>query len=191
MVSLADCCSAAISYGIVQPGPHVSDGIAFVNVEDMTAGALRPDQLPRTSVEISRRHSRTVLSAGDVLVALRGPIGLTAVVDSALSGANLSRGVARLALLPTVEPSFVRACFQTSLVRRQILRMQTGSTFKELKIGALRQIRIPLPDMGIQRELVERVDRALAVSVQCDGSVAALRSLRSAALREALDGFSS
>jgi type I restriction enzyme S subunit len=160
LASLEDCCASPITYGIVQPGSHVPDGVPFVNVEDMTSGFASPQSLPRTSSEISSRYARTILNPNDVMVALRGPIGLSLIASEKLAGANLSRGVARMNPRAGVEPAYLVACMGSRLVSDQIRRLSTGSTFKELKIGALRTIRVPLPNAEVQRAIVERVSRA-------------------------------
>jgi type I restriction enzyme S subunit len=184
--TLADCCRAPISYGIVQPGPPVPGGVPFVNVEDMTAGPLRRQALPTTAPEISARHRRTTLATGDVIVALRGPIGLTAEIPEELAEVNLSRGIARLAPRPDVSTSFLAACFGTPYVTSQIAKTATGSTFKELKIGALREIRIPVPPADIQKAIARSVDAAKEVTMAAEREVRWTQSLRRALLNGAV-----
>lgn len=179
--TLADCCRSPISYGIVQPGPVVPNGVPFVNVEDMTAGPLDRSRLPTTSKEISGKHKRTLLHPGDVIVALRGPIGLAEVVDDDLAGVNLSRGVARLAPSQDIHPAYLAACLGSPFVRRQIERTSTGSTFSELKIGALREISIPVPPASLQETIAAEIEAALRV-----GSTASLTADRGLALRRQL-----
>lgn len=181
---LASCCRHPISYGIVQPGSPVTNGVPFVNVEDMTAGPLQRKHLPTTSEEISQKHRRTLLEPGDVLVALRGPIGLAAVADSRLAGVNLSRGVARLAPAPHVDPYYLAACLSTPFVSAQIERTRTGSTFKELKIGALRKLRIPVPPLPAQRDLASRLQEVAGLGAAAAGYASAALALRSPLLTQ-------
>ncbi len=173
--TLASCCRSPISYGIVQPGLPIPDGVPFVNVEDMTAGPLHRSSLPTTTEEISTKHKRTLLEDGDVIVALRGPIGLATVIDRDLAGANLSRGVARLAPTKEVDPAYLAACMGSPYVRRQIERTATGSTFSELKIGALREVLVPVPPRARQRSIATAIEAALRVGLEA--SVTAERGL--------------
>lgn len=181
---LASCCRHPISYGIVQPGSPVSNGVPFVNVEDMTAGPLQRKHLPTTAAEISDKHRRTLLEPGDVLVALRGPIGLAAVANSSLAGANLSRGVARLAPAAHVDSHYLAACLSAPFVSAQIERTRTGSTFKELKIGALRALRIPVPPLPAQRDLASRLQEVAGLSAAAADHATLALALRSSLLTQ-------
>ena len=185
---LQNCCAAPISYGIVQPGLDTPGGVPYVNVEDMTAGPLSLAALPRTSSAISARHGRTLLQPGDVLVALRGPIGLTAVISEDLAGANLSRGVARLHPTPGVDGTYLALCLSSPQFRAQIRAAATGSTFKELKIGALRQLRVPVPDLDRQREIAESVGRVRQVQAATADQIASTVHLRQTLLGKLLQG---
>ncbi len=184
---LASCCRHPISYGIVQPGSPVSDGVPFVNVEDLTAGPLQRKHLPTTAEEVSEKHWRTLLEPGDVLVALRGPIGLAAVADSSLAGANLSRGVARLAPAPHVDSHYLAACLSTPFVSAQIERTRTGSTFKELKIGALRALRIPVPPLPAQRDLASRLQGVAGLGAAAADFATAALALRGPLLTQLME----
>lgn len=83
-----------ISYGIVQTGPPIMNGIRCVRVLDIDNGRIDKDKLITTSAAISNSYCRTVLEKDDLVIALRGKIGELAVVQKDLVGANLTRGVA-------------------------------------------------------------------------------------------------
>jgi len=185
---LQSCCAAPISYGIVQPGLDVPDGIPYVNVDDMTAGPLSRTTLPRTLPAISARHGRTLLQPGDVVVALRGQIGLAAVVSEELAGVNLSRGVARLHPNPAVDGGYLALCLSSPTFRAQIRSAATGSTFKELKIGALRELRVPVPSLDRQREIAESVGRVRRAQAATAVQIATTVEMRQALLNRLLQG---
>src|SRR5690606_33502312 len=78
---LAEWCRNLITYGIVQAGPDIPDGIPYIRVSDMTdAHELSLDGMLRTSPEIAHKYRRSMVKAGDLVIALRGPVGLTHVV---------------------------------------------------------------------------------------------------------------
>jgi len=84
-----------IVYGIVQPGPDVPDGIAFVQSRDV-GGKISLEALNRTSPEIAKQYRRSRIHPGDILFSLRGNIGQSSMVPPELEGANIARGVARI-----------------------------------------------------------------------------------------------
>src|SRR5260370_24068931 len=72
---LQDACRETITYGIVQCGPHVRDGIPYVRVSDMDKRELDVDGMLRTSRAIAAAFSRSRLEQGDLVYALRGKVG--------------------------------------------------------------------------------------------------------------------
>src|SRR5262249_23096601 len=63
-----------ITYGIVQAGPHIPDGIPYVRPADMTdeQGVASPDDMLRTSSDIASAYSRSTIRAGDLVCSI-GP----------------------------------------------------------------------------------------------------------------------
>ncbi|APO96820.1 hypothetical protein OR60_08700 [Xanthomonas vesicatoria] len=61
-----------ISYGIVQTGRHVQNGVPCLRVMDIHKGKVKLDDLITTTEEISNAYRRTKLRAGDLVVPLRG-----------------------------------------------------------------------------------------------------------------------
>src|SRR5271166_1160053 len=97
-----------ISYGIVQTGPDISNGVPCLRVVDINDGVINKTDLIRTSKGISDAYRRTVLKAGDLVMPLRGKVGDVGFVDADLEGANLTRGVALLAIRQELSGPFCR-----------------------------------------------------------------------------------
>src|SRR5262245_9245722 len=73
--SLQDACRATISYGIVQCGPHIKNGVPYIRVSDMDAPELDVSRMLRTSPSIAARFPRSRVQEGDLVYALRGKLG--------------------------------------------------------------------------------------------------------------------
>ena len=86
-----------ISYGIVQTGPRLLNGVPCLRVVDIQDGKIQLDDLITTSEEISSAYRRTKLREGDLVVPLRGKVGECAQVAKSLADANLTRGIALVA----------------------------------------------------------------------------------------------
>ncbi len=145
-----------ISYGVVQTGDPVANGVPCVRVVDLASG--KPDRaaMITTSQKISASYSRTVLAAGDVIIALRGEIGRAALVPKALEGANLTRGVALLACAPKkMDPKFMFQSLACQHVRREIMHGVNGTGLQEIPITNLRQVRLPVPPLPEQRKIAD------------------------------------
>lgn len=171
--TLRSVCREPITYGIVQAGPDTPGGIPYVRVSDMTDSvALDPARLPRTTPQIAERYRRSACAPGDLIFALRGPIGLTRVVPPALSGVNLTQGTARLAPDSNkVSTECLEWALRSPYVQKQYERVRKGSTFQEISLGALRDIEILVPDgPTAQSEFVEALNHAARTRASADKS---------------------
>lgn len=145
-----------ISYGVVQTGDAVPNGIPCVRVLDLSLGKLNRNDMITTSERISQSYSRTVLAEGDVIIALRGVIGRAALVPRSLVGANLTRGVALLACAnKKMDSRFMFQSLGCQHVRREIMHGVNGTGLQEIPITNLRQVRLPVPPLTEQRKIAD------------------------------------
>lgn len=155
---LAEWCRNLITYGIVQAGPDIPDGIPYIRVSDMTdADELSLDGMLRTSPEIAHKYRRSMVKAGDLVIALRGPVGLTHVVPPCLDGANLTQGTARISVSEDNSTEYVRWALRSPLVKHEYSSHAKGSTFAEISLEALRKLPIPVATIEEQRAVSERL----------------------------------
>ncbi len=153
--TLSDITSAPIVYGIVQPGEPDLTGVPFIQTRDIS-GDLDREGLDHVSQRVATQYQRSAIRTDDVLVALRGQIGSSAIVPSTLDGANISRGVARLRIsTENAHPDFVHQILQANPVRQAIEAASRGSTLREISIGALRAITVPTPPLPEQRKIAD------------------------------------
>lgn len=71
---------APITYGILQPGPDLDDGIPYVRPSEIKDSRIEVSKLRKTSSEIARKYQKSVLRAGDILLTIVGTIGEVAIV---------------------------------------------------------------------------------------------------------------
>ena len=155
---LAEWCRNLITYGIVQAGPDIPDGIPYIRVSDMTdVEELSLDGMLRTSPEIAHKYRRSMVKEGDLVIALRGPVGLTHVVPPCLDGANLTQGTARISVSEDNSTEYVRWALRSPLVKHEYSSHAKGSTFAEISLEALRKLPIPIATIDEQRAVAERL----------------------------------
>ena len=163
---LAEWCRNLITYGIVQAGPDIPDGIPYIRVSDMTdAHELSLDGMLRTSPEIAHKYRRSMVKAGDLVIALRGPVGLTHVVPPCLDGANLTQGTARISVSEANSTEYVRWALRSPLVKHEYSSHAKGSTFTEISLEALRKLPIPVASIDEQRAVSERLTATSSAAV--------------------------
>ncbi|WP_108422848.1 restriction endonuclease subunit S [Flagellimonas amoyensis] len=141
--SLQDLCRKTISYGIVQTGENIEKGIPCVRVVDLTSFKLDVSNMIKTSKKVSDSNKKTILEENEIMLALRGEIGLVRLVEKELVGANLTRGVARISTKESiVTPSFMNWVLQSENSIININKKVNGSALKEIPLSALRKVKV-------------------------------------------------
>ncbi|MEW2428269.1 restriction endonuclease subunit S [Micromonospora sp. NPDC047644] len=154
-----------ITYGILMPGSGVEGGVPVVKVKDFPDGRVHEGNLLRTSTELAYEYRRSTLRAGDLLLSIRGTVGRLAEVSDSLDGANITQDTARLSIDQEHNRQYVRLALESDFVQAQMRRRITGLAVRGLNIGALREIRIPIPaDRSAEERLVAE-SKVISVSV--------------------------
>ena len=144
-VKLEGVCEKRISYGIVQAGPHIENGMPYIKSSDLSEYGINPIKLQRTSKEIAEKYKRSEVVPGDIVFSLRGNLGEMNFVPMNLKTANLTQGTARLNIKETFNANYVKHALETVKVQTRIHALSKGSTFKEISLEALRTVKIPIP----------------------------------------------
>jgi type I restriction enzyme S subunit len=144
----------SITYGIVQAGPHIEDGIPYIRTSDMASDRLKLATCQRTSLEIDEFYARSRIAEGDLVVAIRATVGKVLEVPLELDGANLTQGTAKFSPGPRVYAKFVKSSFEADYCQSQIMSSAKGATFLEITLDVLRRIRLAIPPLTEQKEIV-------------------------------------
>jgi len=183
---------SSISYGIVQPGTPLDDGVPFVQTTNMTKGTFEPDDLQKTTPEIAAQFPRSRLSGGEVILGIRASIGAAHIVPGALAGANLSRGVARIAPNARISSGYLVAYFGTGAVSQYWQISKQGSTFNEVSIETVRELMVSVPPREQQAEIITYVERQLGrfdnLTAEAQRAIDLLQERRTALVSAAVTG---
>ncbi|WP_347332724.1 restriction endonuclease subunit S [Marinimicrobium locisalis] len=148
--------SDQITYGIVQAGPHVENGIPYIRTGDMKGDELQKEGLLCTSEKIARNFKRSEVRAGEIVFAIRATIGKVLMVPQELDGANLTQGTARISPADFMDNKFLFWCLKSESVRNQLSEVQKGTTFQEITLGQLRKLQVPYTnDINEQRSIAD------------------------------------
>jgi type I restriction enzyme S subunit len=151
---LQGTCKKPISYGIVQTGEDQEDGIPCVRVVDLTNKDTKRSNMICTTPQISESYSKTILEENELMLALRGEIGLVKMVTKELIGANLTRGVARLSTYENKYSSaYIMWLLQSENVIKDINKRVNGSALKEIPLSGLRKVKLTYPSLPEQQKI--------------------------------------
>ena len=154
---VADSCS--ISYGIVQTGDDVENGIPVVRPVDLTDKIVSLRGLKKVDPSIAEPYKRTILKGGDLLLCVRGTTGVISIASNELRGCNVSRGIVPLTFKSTVCPQYIYYQFLSQGIQKEIELKTRGAALKQINMEDLRQIRFPLPAFEVQQQIVSILDR--------------------------------
>jgi type I restriction enzyme S subunit len=152
----ADC---SLSYGIVQPGNGVADGLPIVRPTDLVSRIVELDGLKRINPPLAASYQRTKLQGGDLLLCVRGSTGTVAIASKSLAGANVTRGIVPVRFDPTkVTAEFGYHLLRCEDVQAQIRAKTYGTALMQINIKDLRELRVRVPTLSEQKAISERLD---------------------------------
>jgi type I restriction enzyme S subunit len=188
VLPLAKVVGAPITYGIVQAGPHVPGGVPYIRTGDMNGDELQIEGMLRTSRRIAASYARSAVRTGELVCAIRATVGKVLPVPSELDGANLTQGTARIAPGKRVDPRYLYWETRSERVQEQIALAIKGTTFLEITLAALRQIRVAVPPLAVQREVAEVLDAHEVLARRERILLAKLQSFRAGLSADLLTG---
>jgi len=185
---LQQACRQTITYGIVQCGPHIRDGVPYIRVSDMDEPELTVDAMLRTSKSIASKFARSTVEEGDLVYALRGKLGEVRQVRAELAGANLTQGTARLSPDDRLASDYLVWAMRDPRTVRQAELEAKGTTFREITLADLRRIKVLLPPKPEQRAIATALSDVDGLLRGLDRLIAKKRDLKQAAMQQLLTG---
>ena len=143
---LIDCTSDnLISYGIVQPGTNFDGGIPMLRVNNIGSNGFKLDKVLNVQPDIEKKHVRTRLKGGEVLITVVGTTGMCMVVPKFMEGWNVARAIA--VIRPTTElgAEWIKLCLQTNQTKNFLDARANTTVQKTLNLKDIKKIPIPLP----------------------------------------------
>lgn len=151
-----------ISYGIIQSGDNVENGIPIFRPIDIVNHNPKIEELKRTSKEISNKHKKTILRGNELLVTVRANIGDTYIVDSQFKGCNVGRGIVPLSFKNYINIKFMKEQFDNDEIKKEIKSKSKGITLIQLNMEDLRKQMVIIPPIILQNqfsEIIEKIEK--------------------------------
>ncbi|MFB6805886.1 restriction endonuclease subunit S [Streptomyces sp. NPDC056387] len=177
-----------VTYGIVQAGDEFEGGVPYIRTGDLKEGEIVTDGLRHTDPSIAAKFVRSRVDAGDIVMSIRATVGTTALVPVELDGANLTQGTARIAPGDKVTREYLLAYLRSHAAQSWIQRQVKGATFREITLGKLRELEVPLPPLTRQLEFAQRVQAVEAQLAVYRTHLAALDELFASLQHRAFSG---
>lgn len=172
---VSDNCS--ISYGIVQPGDGVENGVPVVRPVDMTKTFVSRKGLKNTTKEISDSYKRSILKGNEILMCVRGTTGLISMATPELQGCNVTRGIAPIECGPTCDKWFVFYQILNPAIQHHIAEYTRGIALKQINMKDVRDIPLCLPPLSLQRLFAQRIEQIEREKSEVQKSIQDLETL--------------
>lgn len=155
----ADDVCTQISVGIViKPSQYyVESGVRCFRSANVREGFVEDADWVYISEEGNRVNQKSVLRSGDVLVVRTGYPGTSCVVPLRYDGANCIDIIFARPKIELVDPYFLSTFINSASGKTQVLKAEGGLAQKHFNVGAMKQMKLPLPPLHEQHEIVAHI----------------------------------
>ena len=138
------------------------DGVRFFRILNVDDGEIVDRDLKYVTADVHNGLlERSQLALGDVLLTITGRVGSAAVVGDKHLPANINQHIARLRVdTERCRPAFLSEWLNCPAGLELSNRYVSGGTRAALDYGAIRNLRMPLPSLAMQDDLVDAMDAA-------------------------------
>ena len=148
----------SLSYGIVQPGDDVPNGIPVVRPIDLVSMLVGKEGLKKTTKEISDSYKRTILKGNEILFCVRGTTGVMSLASEMLKDCNVTRGIVPITIDDKITKMFVYYQLKGLRLQKTIAEKTNGTALRQINVKDLRLLSLMLPPLSEQQRIVSILD---------------------------------
>ena len=148
---------------------YSEDGDIFLRITnldfDSLALDLAPNRIQYVRLDGVTEGIRTKVQEGDILISITGYLGMTAIVPSNIPTAFVNQHICLVRLMNQYFPKFI-AYFVSSNSggHRQFNIAGKGATKAGLSLQDIKNLRIPMPGINVQKKVVAEIETRLSES---------------------------
>jgi type I restriction enzyme S subunit len=171
---------------------YVPDGIPLVNPMNILDSRIIPSNKMMVNDKTRKRLRSYVLKAGDVVIGRRGELGRCALVTEREEGWLCGTGSFFVRLSDCMDAKFFVALFGSQQFRSRLEGSAVGTTMSSLNHGILKDLRLPVPPIAVQRKEMAKADELLSETQRLESiyqrKLATLEALKKSLLHQAFTG---
>lgn len=155
---------SSISYGIIVPGDYFENGCPMVRPSDYKKGQLDLKNVYRVDPIIEQQYTRTRLHGDEILVQVIGQPGQIIPTTEECRGMNVTRNLA--VIRPNsqiVSREYLIEFLRSETAQCFLTGSSKQSTLKQLPLGLLKKLEVPIPPMKLQKRFanfVSQIDKS-------------------------------
>ena len=136
---------------------YIEAGIPYLLARHVKDNCLAFDGKTFISDEFNQKNKKSTLKAGDVLLVQSGHIGHSAVVPKSHEGHNCHAMIVITPVADRLAGNFLSLFFNSPEMRKRFTEIRSGSTVPHLTCRAVKELKVPVPDLSTQQKLVNDV----------------------------------
>lgn len=148
-----------ISYGVVQRGDHIEDGVPVVRIKDIIENTFNANSMVRAHRSITDKYKRTYLKGNELLISIRGTVGKLSRVPKQAIGWNISREVAIIPLNEGISPTFLLEQLRSSAIQNLILDDVKGVAQSGINLSDLKETPVTDPPFALQTHFAQAIEQ--------------------------------
>lgn len=141
--------------------PHYANeneaGIRYLYGNNVRADKLELDTVLKIKPEFHQKLQKSQLRQGDMLTVQSGHIGTTAIVPPNFGEANCHALIITRLVQSKILPEFLSFYLNSAIGMNRMEEIFVGSTIKHVNVKELKSFLVPLPSIGEQQAVLDKI----------------------------------
>lgn len=174
---------------------YSENGPLFIRIGNLDRNSinLRLDTIQRVQPPKGAEGRRTRVQENDILISITADIGNIGLIDSSIDEAYINQHIALARPDRRINPKYIAYFLHCNEGgKKQFEKLHRGATKIGLRLDDIRSIKIPLPPLMEQNEIVRRIDKILTIADQIEARLTAVigrtETLQQSILAQAFSG---
>tara|TARA_B110000483_G_scaffold233438_1_gene302193 strand:- start:153 stop:1874 length:1722 start_codon:yes stop_codon:yes gene_type:complete len=138
----------------------ISEGMPYITVRDLTDGVIDFENCKKISnkdyEELVKNGCKPALD--DILFSKDGTVGKTALIKEPTDFVVLSSLAIITPNSKMISPKYLYICLSTDRFINEAISQKTGVAIRRIVLKTLKKIRIPIPSVELQQEIVQKIE---------------------------------
>ena len=163
----------------------------YIRVCDFKNGSVDISKIEYVLPEDREKIRRYTISQDDLYISIAGTLGIVGTVPPSLDGAQLTENAAKIAIgdKNQADRNFLKIAMESENSQAQLERLRgVGGGVPKLALFRIEEVRLPLPCLQEQREIVGAVHRIGNYHLTLEAELDAAKRVKSALMSVLLTG---
>jgi type I restriction enzyme S subunit len=136
----------------------------YIRITDIDNNSISLDNIKYISTETKKIINKYIITIYDIYITIAGTTGLVGIIPYQLNGANLTENAISISIINNNEILQKYLLYNLKYNQQEELKKNTlGSAIPKLSIERLMTLKIPIPSLEVQNDIIEYCDNNLEI----------------------------